>query len=59
MVTTMKRSQELDNFNAAMNKILKADPKVVKEQMEAEKHEREEQRKAKRASADRASNDKD
>ena len=54
----MNRS-EYDNFNKAMDTILKADPKAVKDAMEAEKQEREDQRKAKRASADRASTGKD
>ena len=52
----MKKSEEYDNFNSAMDTILKADPKAVKEKMEAEKREREEQRKAKRATAKRSEN---
>jgi hypothetical protein len=39
---------ELDNFNSAMDTILKADPKAVKEAMEAEKRENAEKRKAKK-----------
>jgi hypothetical protein len=55
----MKNNPEFENFNVAMDKILKADPKAVKDAMEAEKQEREDQRKAKRASADHASTGKD
>jgi hypothetical protein len=36
---------ELDNFNNAMDTILKADPKAVKEAMEAEKQANAEKRK--------------
>lgn len=43
-----KVKSEFDNFNSAMDAILKADPKVVKEQMEHEKQERAEQRKRNR-----------
>jgi len=44
----MKQKSEYDDFNAAMNTILKVDPKAVKEQMEHEKQERAEQRKRNR-----------
>jgi hypothetical protein len=50
---------EYDQFNSAMDTILKADPKAVKSAMEVERQQREIQRKAKRASADRALGDKD
>ena len=39
---------EFDKFNAAMNTILKADPKAVKASMEQDKKDRAKQRKAKR-----------
>jgi hypothetical protein len=52
-------SNEYRTFNKAMDTILKADPKAVKDAMEAEKQEREDQRKAKRSSADHASTGKD
>jgi len=52
-------SNEYRTFNKAMDTILKADPKAVKDAMDAEKREREEQRKTKRASADRASAERD
>lgn len=55
----MKTSREFQEFNSAMDTILKADPKAVKDAMEAEKQERENQRKAKRSSADHASTGKD
>ena len=42
---------EYENFNSAMDRILKADPAEVKAEMEAEKREREEKRKAKKSSA--------
>lgn len=51
----MARTTEFENFNRAMNAILKANPKVVKAAMEAEKAERAKKRKAKRSSAARAS----
>jgi len=44
----MKTTREFQEFNAAMDKILKADPVKVKAEMEADKIAREEQRKAKR-----------
>ena len=43
----MKRS-EFDKFNAAMDKILRADPAKVKAEMEDDKRQREEARKAKK-----------
>jgi len=56
----MKSNDEYDNFNTAMDTILKADPKAVKEQMEAEKKANTEKRKTKKSSASgRASNGKD
>jgi hypothetical protein len=42
---------ELERFNEALGTILKADPKIVKQQMEKDAEERAEARKAKRASA--------
>ena len=52
-------SKELQNFNAAMGAILRADPKAVREQMDAQKRLNAEKRKAKKASASvRASNAK-
>lgn len=45
-----KKNPEYDNFNKAMEKILKADPKIVKGAMEAEKRERAKERKAKKES---------
>ncbi len=44
----MKSNPEYDDFNKAMDAILKADPAKVKAQMDAEKVEREEKRKAKK-----------
>lgn len=44
----MKISPEYDNFNKAMDTILKADPAKVKAEMEADKRDRAEQRKAKK-----------
>jgi hypothetical protein len=43
----MKTSREFQEFNAAMDTILKADPAKVKAEMEADKEAREEARKAK------------
>lgn len=43
----MKNHSELDNFNSAMDTILRADPKAVKEAMEKEHKEQERQRAAK------------
>ena len=43
-----KNESEFDDFNTAMDTILKVDPKAVKEQMEHEKQERAEQRKRNR-----------
>jgi hypothetical protein len=52
---------EYEQFNSAMDKILKADPARVKAQMEAEKKEREEKRKAKKqpSASDPASGDRE
>ena len=44
----LKMESELENFNDAMDVILKADPQAVKEAMEREKTANEEQRKAKK-----------
>jgi hypothetical protein len=56
-----KAMKELEQFNEAMNTILRADPKVVKEAMEREKHENAKKRKTKKQSSalDRVSSDKD
>ena len=55
-----KKASEFDSFNSAMDTILKADPKAVKEQMEAEKKANAEKRKTKKSSASgRASSGKD
>jgi hypothetical protein len=50
-------NDELDNFNAGMMKLLRANPAVVREAMEQEKQEREKERKAKRSSCGPASSD--
>lgn len=65
----MKRSQELNRFNTAMDAIFRADPKAVKAEVDAEirantaermaKGERKRGRKAKPPSAARASGDRD
>ncbi len=57
----MKTSREFQEFNSAMDTILKADPVKVKAEMEAEKREREEQRKTRSlpSAVGRASNGKD
>ena len=44
----MKTNPEFDTFNTAMDTILRADPKVVKAQMEAEKGQRAARREAKK-----------
>lgn len=57
----MKDSAEYNNFNEAMTKILRANPKVVKAAMEEDKRERADMPKPKRAFAPRvrrASSDK-
>lgn len=43
-----KRSLELENFNSAMDSLLRADPKAVREEMEAEKRANAKKRKTKR-----------
>jgi hypothetical protein len=43
-----RRTNEYSTFNKAMNAILRADPKAVKEAMEADKQANAEKRKAKR-----------
>ena len=54
------KTSEFDSFNSAMDTILKADPKAVKAQMEAEKKANAEKRKTKKSSASgRASSGKD
>lgn len=50
---------EREQFDNAMKRILCADPKIVKKQLEAEMLERAEARKAKRASSDRVSSESD
>jgi hypothetical protein len=56
----MSKKREIDRFNDAMDTILRADPKAVKEAMEAEKEANAQKRKAKKPSAsDRASGGKD
>jgi hypothetical protein len=57
-----KPSPEYEQFNTAMDKILRADPKIVKAAMEEEKRERAANPTTKRAFAPRvrrASNGKD
>jgi hypothetical protein len=44
-----KQNSELERFNAAMDKLLKANPAAVKAAMEQEKKQREQRRKAKKA----------
>jgi hypothetical protein len=44
-------NSEFEHFNSTMNTILKADPKVVQQQMEQDAKDRAEARKAKRASS--------
>jgi hypothetical protein len=41
---------EKENFDAGMDKLLRANPKIVKAAMEQEKQKREAERKAKKAS---------
>jgi hypothetical protein len=55
----MERLSEFEAFDAAMDKLLEADPKIVKVAMEQEKKEREAARKAKRASSVPASSNRD
>ena len=43
-----KSSPEFDKFNSAMDALLRADPKAVKEEMEREKQQNAEKRKAKK-----------
>lgn len=56
-----KSNRELAIFNEAMSRILRADPRGVKAEMEADKRQREKQRKAKKppSALGRASNAKD
>jgi hypothetical protein len=60
-MTKKHSSAELDTFNTAMDTILRADPKVVKAQMEAEKGQRAAKREAKKtpSASDHASIDHD
>jgi hypothetical protein len=44
-------SSEKDKFDSAMNKLLQANPKIIRAAMEQEKQEREAERKAKRSSS--------
>jgi hypothetical protein len=46
-MTRTDRNAELDNFNSTMNTILRADPKVVKAEMKAQKSQRAAKREAK------------
>jgi hypothetical protein len=46
-----KRNPEFENFNSAMDSLLRADPKAVKEEMEAEKLANAKKRKAKKKSS--------
>jgi hypothetical protein len=57
----MKTSREYQEFNVAMDTILKADPAKVKAEMDEEKRERDEQRRAKKepSAAVPASTEKD
>lgn len=57
----MKQNHELQNFNHAMDTILKADPKAVKAAMEADKRANAEKRKTKErpSASGRASIDRD
>ena len=55
----MSSGSEYSQFNQAIDTILKADPQVVKDALEADKTARARKRKAKRASAVRASDGKD
>jgi protein subunit release factor B len=48
---TKEANSEFQNFNSAMSKILRADPKAVKEAMEKQQQENAEKRKAKKSSA--------
>jgi hypothetical protein len=51
----MKANREFEEFNIAMDKIIRADPKVVKAAMEAEKEANAKKRRAK-ASAKKGDN---
>jgi hypothetical protein len=57
----MKKNPEYDNFNSAMDTILRADPKAVKEAMEPEKQANAEKRKTKQkpSASGRASSGRD
>lgn len=47
----MTQSSEAEKFNNAMDKLLKANPVVVKAAMKQEKQERQEERRSKRSSS--------
>jgi hypothetical protein len=57
----MKKTEEFAKFDRAMDSILRADPKAVKEAMERERHAQEQERNAKgerkRGRKQRAKND--
>ncbi len=55
----MNSSKEARAFDEAMDRVLKANPKIVKVAMEQEKKEREAERKAKRSSSSPASSNRD
>lgn len=56
----MTKTREFENFDQAIKTILRADPKVVKEAMEAQKLANTKKRKAKQrsSSSDREASDK-
>ena len=54
----MKPNPEFENFNRAMDAILKADPTKVRAEMEADKQRRAQLRKTKKQPSARASNGK-
>ncbi len=55
----MAESKEMEKFDAAMERLLKANPGVIRATMEQEKKERAEERKAKRASSAPSSSNHD
>jgi hypothetical protein len=55
----MKHASEAELFDAGMERLLKADPKVVQAAMDAEKKDRAAERKAKRSSPAPASSTRD
>ena len=48
----MKKNSEYEQFNRTIDTILKADPKIVKQQMEDDMRQRAETRKQKREKSD-------